>query len=165
VVDPYATDNSFCWMTMAEFKKLRSKDDWRRRFAVWEHWNSDGEYVVYTVPPGAGLPVWRGTTASQQLKYSEVPGHVDDEVVLAGNANERRQAQRVKEGKVKTDDPPEEKYFWTEGGAEQLGIDPKHLQLENISLRQPTGWGYDTSGKVIDLVGVPLLSTNWNNWK
>jgi hypothetical protein len=44
-------------------------------------------------------------------------------VVLAGNTKERRQAQRVKDGRVEADNPPEEKYFWLEGGAEQLGID------------------------------------------
>jgi hypothetical protein len=54
-------------MTKAEFEQLRSKDDWRRRFAVWAHWNSNGEYVTYVVPPGPGLNVWEGVTASQKL--------------------------------------------------------------------------------------------------
>lgn len=39
-------------MTKAEFDKLKSKDDWRRRFAVWANWNSNGEFVTYTVPKG-----------------------------------------------------------------------------------------------------------------
>jgi hypothetical protein len=55
-------------MTEAEFIKLKTKDDWRRRFAVWAHWNSNGEFVTYTVPSGSGLNVWEGITASQQLK-------------------------------------------------------------------------------------------------
>jgi hypothetical protein len=67
IVDPTSKDNSICWMTETEFKKLRSKDDWRRRFAVWAHWNSNGEFVVYTVPPGPGLNVWEGVAASQRL--------------------------------------------------------------------------------------------------
>jgi hypothetical protein len=71
IVDPASKDNSICWMTEAEFKKLKSKDDWRRRFAVWAKWNSNGEFVTYTVPHGTGLNVWAGITASQQLKGSK----------------------------------------------------------------------------------------------
>lgn len=34
VVDPSSGDNNICWMRKAEFDKLTSKSDWRRRFAV-----------------------------------------------------------------------------------------------------------------------------------
>jgi hypothetical protein len=54
-------------MSEAEFRELKSKDDWRRRFAVWAHWNSNGEFVTYTVPPGPGLKAWEGTAASQKM--------------------------------------------------------------------------------------------------
>jgi hypothetical protein len=70
IVDPTSRDNSICWMTETEFKMLKSKDDWRRRFAVWANWNSNGEFVTYIVPPGDGLKVWEGITASQRLKQS-----------------------------------------------------------------------------------------------
>lgn len=70
IVDPSSSDNSICWMSKAEFDKLQSKNDWRRYFAVWKHWNSNGEFVTYTVPPGKPLKVWEGVTASQQLKNS-----------------------------------------------------------------------------------------------
>lgn len=68
VIDPNSFDNSICWMTKAEFDKLKSKDDWRRHFAVWANWNSNGEFVTYTVPPGKPLKVWEGVTASQNLE-------------------------------------------------------------------------------------------------
>lgn len=68
IVDPTSKDNSICWMTETEFRKLKSKDDWRRRFAVWANWNSNGEFITYTVPPGPGLNVWEGVTASQTMK-------------------------------------------------------------------------------------------------
>ena len=71
IVDPTSADNSICWMSEAEFKSLKSKDDWRRRFAVWANWNSNGEFVVYTVPPGSGLNVWEGVTASQKLRGTD----------------------------------------------------------------------------------------------
>lgn len=67
VLDPSSADNSICWMRKAEYEALKSKDDWRRRFAVWKHWNSNGEVVTYTVPPGKTLKVWEGVTASQRL--------------------------------------------------------------------------------------------------
>ena len=68
VVDPSSSDNSICWMREAEFRALKSRDDWRRGFAVWRFWNRNGEYVTYKVPPGGGLRVWEGATASQQLE-------------------------------------------------------------------------------------------------
>jgi hypothetical protein len=68
VLDPKSSDNSICWMTKTEFDKLKTKDDWRRRFAVWANWNSNGEFVTYTVPPGKGLHVWEGVAASQAMK-------------------------------------------------------------------------------------------------
>ncbi|MDR7192640.1 hypothetical protein [Luteimonas terrae] len=70
VVDPgrRSFDNGTFWMTEAEFRKLTSKTEWRRRFAVWANWNGNGEYVTYTVPPGRPLRAWEGQAASQQLK-------------------------------------------------------------------------------------------------
>jgi hypothetical protein len=67
IVDPGSVDNSICWMTKVEFDKLKSKDDWRRHFAVWGSWNKNGEFVTYVVPPGKPLKVWEGVTASQTL--------------------------------------------------------------------------------------------------
>ncbi|MDR7192636.1 hypothetical protein J2W68_001350 [Luteimonas terrae] len=81
IVDPNSADNSICWMTKAEFDKLSSKADWRRRFAVWANWNGNGEYVTYTVPPGRPLRAWDGKVASQQLE----PG---SEYVLEGGARQ-----------------------------------------------------------------------------
>ncbi|MCO4857246.1 hypothetical protein MKD49_12225 [Herbaspirillum sp. WGmk3] len=69
VLDPKSADNSICWMTEEEFQKLQSKADWRKRFAVWASWNSNGEVITYIVPEG-GLKVWEGVVASQKLKNS-----------------------------------------------------------------------------------------------
>ncbi|WP_368545051.1 hypothetical protein [Enterobacter soli] len=65
VLDPSSGDNSICWMRESEFNSLKSKSDWRRRFAVWKSWNENGEYVVYTVPPGKSLKVWEGRAGTQ----------------------------------------------------------------------------------------------------
>ena len=65
IIDPNSSDNSICWMRKAEFEKLTSKSDWRKRFAVWKSWNENGEYVVYTVPQGQPLKVWEGRAATQ----------------------------------------------------------------------------------------------------
>jgi hypothetical protein len=134
VVDPGSFDNSFCWMTKAEFDKLKSKAEWRDKFAVWRNWNGNGEYVTYTVPPGPGLPVWRGATASQQMKDR------------AGNA-------------VKAND--EGDGFWLQGGAEQIVLDPKALDPAHASKRTPTGWGYSEGDIDVSLVGIPTLTNNW----
>ena len=68
VVDPSSGDNSICWMREAEFKTLNSKGQWRRELAVWKHWNENGEYIIYTVPPGQPLKVWEGRAGSQVLE-------------------------------------------------------------------------------------------------
>lgn len=68
VVAPDSFDNSICWMREKEFLAIKDKADWRRRFAVWRHWNRNGEFVTYTVPPGPGLRAWEGEAASQELK-------------------------------------------------------------------------------------------------
>lgn len=72
ILDPSSRDNSICWMRKAEFDKLKSKDDWRRKFAVWTNWNANGEYVTYTVPPGKGLNVWEGTVGTQKHELDEL---------------------------------------------------------------------------------------------
>lgn len=71
IIDPASSDNNICWMRKAEFDKLKSKDEWRRKFAVWTNWNSNGEFVTYTVPPGKGLNVWEGTVGTQKHKIDE----------------------------------------------------------------------------------------------
>ncbi|WP_341523735.1 hypothetical protein AABC73_11835 [Pseudomonas sp. G.S.17] len=70
VVEPgeKSYDNGFFWMREDEFQALNSKSEWRRNFAVWKSWNENGEYLVYTVPPGDSLKVWEGVAASQKLK-------------------------------------------------------------------------------------------------
>jgi hypothetical protein len=134
IVDPKSYDNSICWMTKAEFDTLKSKTDWRDRFAVWKNWNSNGEFITYTVPAGPNLPVWRGKTASQQL---------EDNGVLV-KANDKGDG------------------FWLNGGAEQIVVNPANLSPGNVSKRQPTGWGYSDPGDIeVSLVGVPVLTNNW----
>jgi hypothetical protein len=51
--------------------------------------------------------------------------------------------------------------FWLEGGAEQLVVNPADLQREFVSERKFTGWGYEEGDIEVNLVGVPILQTNW----
>lgn len=45
-----------------------NKAAWRGDYAVKDSWNDNGYYTEYTVPPGDGLKVWRGTTAGQEYR-------------------------------------------------------------------------------------------------
>jgi hypothetical protein len=134
VLDPKSNDNSICWMTKVEFDKLRSKSDWRRRFAVWLNWNANGEYVTYTVPSGGGLPVWRGPAASQMMVDKSGAMILSDK---KGNG------------------------FWLEGGAEQIVVNPADLHKEFASKRKYTPWPAEESDIDVRLVGVPELQSNW----
>lgn len=136
VLDPTSSDNSICWMTKAEFDKLKSKDDWRRRFAVWANWNSNGEFVTYTVPAGKPLKVWEGITGSQVLKDSYAGGA---KAVDAGGG----------------------KKFILEGGARQLVLNPADLEKVHLGKRQATGWGYNAFDESVSLIGVPVLKNSW----
>lgn len=134
VLDPASSDNSICWMSKAEFDKLQSKDDWRRRFAVWANWNNNGEFVTYTVPPGKPLKVWEGVTGTQVLKDAQ------GQVVKAGAGNQM---------------------YVLEGGARQIVLDPADLEKSRLGKRQATGWGYGNFGETPSMVGVPTLANNW----
>jgi len=134
VLDPASGDNSICWMTKAEFDKLKSKDDWRRRFAVWASWNSNGEFVTYTVPKDKPLKVWEGLVGSQVL--NDGTGNV----VSAGAGGKK---------------------FYLEGGAKQIVLDPDDLEKAFLGKRQPTAWGYNNFDESTSMVGVPTLTTRW----
>ncbi|WP_130802876.1 hypothetical protein [Acinetobacter ihumii] len=136
VLDPSSYDNSICWMRESEYKKLKSKADWRRYFAVFASWNHNGEMVKYRVPKG-GLKVWEGPAASQTFKNS------------AGKVEKVNSKGEI---------------FVLEGGGMQIVLDPKDLVRANISKREATPWGYD-SGLIGEartiMVGVPRLEQNW----
>jgi hypothetical protein len=135
VVDPGSWDNSPFWMLEDEFLKLRSKSEWRARFAVWGKWNGNGEYVVYEVPRGPGLQVWRGPVASQNLTDA------------AGRPI-------VSEAGLE---------YCLPGGAEQIVLRPQDLDAAHLSKRMKTGWAYaDTeSDDILRPVGVPALINFW----
>ncbi|MFW2072611.1 hypothetical protein ACG9Y7_04005 [Acinetobacter gerneri] len=65
VVGVNSFDNSICWMRKVDFDKLKSREEWRDKFAVWASWNENGEYLEYTVPKGKKLYGWEGPAASQ----------------------------------------------------------------------------------------------------
>jgi hypothetical protein len=61
-----------CWVSEEVFHKLMNSPDpktaWRKHLAVWPDWNANGQFVMYEVPKGEKLKVWRGETASQVKK-------------------------------------------------------------------------------------------------
>lgn len=85
VIDPKSYDNAICWMLEADFKKLKSRDEWRELYAVKTEWNANGEYITYTVPEGEALKAWQGKAASQEVTVGEkvfyLPGG-NDQIVL-----------------------------------------------------------------------------------
>jgi hypothetical protein len=67
VIDPSNEGAGIFWMTEAEFKAIKNRDEWRSKFAVKPEWNQNGWFVEYEVKAGEKLPVWRGSAASQNL--------------------------------------------------------------------------------------------------
>lgn len=64
ILDEQANPAGAYWATALP----ESKATWRGNYAVKDSWNDNGYYTEYTVPPGDGLKVWRGTTAGQEYR-------------------------------------------------------------------------------------------------
>lgn len=71
VVDPSNEGAGIFWISEAEFKSIKNRADWRRRFAIKPEWNQNGGVVTYELKAGETLEVWRGPAASQELKGTQ----------------------------------------------------------------------------------------------
>lgn len=67
IVDPTSAAGGSFWVDEKTFKSLRDRAEWREKLAVKPEWNQNGSFVVYEVPAGETLQVWKGTAASQKL--------------------------------------------------------------------------------------------------
>lgn len=71
IISPSNAGMSDCWVSEAVFKRINEQGDprswWRKVLAVWPHWNSNGQFVVYDIPAGESLKVWRGPASAQML--------------------------------------------------------------------------------------------------
>jgi hypothetical protein len=94
VVDPSNEGAGIFWMTEAEFKAIKNRDEWRAKFAVKPEWNQNGWFVEYEVRAGETLPVWRGPAASQELKGTNhyLEGGGEQIVFFPGSRDEMVQA-------------------------------------------------------------------------
>jgi hypothetical protein len=90
VVDPSNEGAGIFWMTEAEFKAIKNRDEWREKFAVKPEWNQNGWFVEYEVKAGESLPVWRGSAASQELHGTNyyLEGGGEQIVFFPGNRDE-----------------------------------------------------------------------------
>ena len=52
------------------FIKIKNSPDpkaaWRKYLAVWPDWNANGQFIVYDIPAGQSIKVWRGPASSQK---------------------------------------------------------------------------------------------------
>lgn len=67
IVDPSNEGAGIFWMSEAEFKAIKNRDEWRSKFAVKPEWNQNGWVVEYEIKAGESLNVWRGPAAGQKL--------------------------------------------------------------------------------------------------
>lgn len=71
IVDPSNEAGGVFWVSEAEFKSIKNRDEWRSKFAVKPEWNQNGWFVEYEIKVGESLPVWRGPAAGQELKGTD----------------------------------------------------------------------------------------------
>lgn len=67
IVDPSNEGAGIFWVSEAEFKAIKDRDEWRSKYAIKPEWNQNGWFVEYEINAGENLPVWRGPAASQEL--------------------------------------------------------------------------------------------------
>lgn len=94
IVDPSNEGGGIFWITEAEFKVIKNRDEWRSRFAVKPEWNQNGWLVEYEVKAGETLPVWRGPAASQELSGTKyyLEGGGEQIVFFPGSRDDMVQA-------------------------------------------------------------------------
>ena len=94
IVDPSNEGAGIFWMTEAEYKAIKNRDEWRSKFAVKPEWNQNGWVVEYEVKAGDSLPVWRGPAASQKLEGTNyyLEGGGEQIVFFPGSRDEMVQA-------------------------------------------------------------------------
>lgn len=94
VIDPSNEGAGIFWMTEAEFKAIKNRDEWRSKFAVKPEWNQNGWVVEYEIKTGESLPVWRGPAASQELRGTDhyLEGGGEQIVFFPGSRDEMVQA-------------------------------------------------------------------------
>lgn len=71
IVDPSNEGGGMFWVTEAEFKSIKNRDEWRSKFAVKPEWNQNGWFVEYEIKASEELLVWRGPAASQKLEGTD----------------------------------------------------------------------------------------------
>ncbi|MGJ7915838.1 hypothetical protein ACI48D_10220 [Massilia sp. LXY-6] len=150
VVDPSNEGAGIFWMTEAEYKAIKNRDEWRSRFAVKPEWNQNGWVVEYEVKAGENLPVWRGPAASQELKegtdyYLEGGGEQivffpgsRDEMVQAMPRVDRKTGQTLKDRDGNADRRVEYTDMTGETAPVKLRV---RITEPNIKGPVETGWG------------------------
>ena len=68
VLDPSNEAAGIFWISEADFKAIKNRDEWRSKWGIKPEWNQNGWFIEYEVRVGESLPVWRGPTASQKLE-------------------------------------------------------------------------------------------------
>lgn len=71
IVDPSNEGAGIFWITEAEFKAIKNRDEWRSKYSIKPEWNQNGWVVEYEIKAGETLPVWRGPAASQKLEGTD----------------------------------------------------------------------------------------------
>jgi hypothetical protein len=83
IVDPTNAGGGIFWVDEKTFRSLKTRADWREKLAIKPEWNQNGQYVMYEIPAGESVHVWRGPAASQRLDGT--PYHMEggaDQIVF-----------------------------------------------------------------------------------
>lgn len=150
IVDPTSEGAGIFWMSEKEFKALKSRAEWRDRFAVKPDWNQNGQYVVYELKSDETLNVWRGPLASQSLEGT--PFHLHgggEQIVFFPNKGDDKLRDTMMRGPSQRHNPETGQLDKSRGVrfndvAGEYVDRPLRQQINVRSIRGPfeTGWGF-----------------------
>lgn len=148
IVDPTNASGGIFWVDEKTFRSLKSRDEWREKLAVKPEWNQNGQYVVYEVPAGDMLHVWRGPAASQRVDGT--PYHLEggaDQIVFHPT-QDKFQPTRPRIDPTTGDalpgrGGPDSRVEWTDVTGRKVAAPVRDVPTDpNVKGPFETGWGF-----------------------
>jgi hypothetical protein len=149
IVDPSNEGAGIFWMSEAEYKAIKNRDEWRSRFAVKPEWNQNGWVVEYEVKPYETLNVWRGPAASQELKGTKYYLEGGSEQIVFFPSKRDEMAESMVRMDRKTGQTLKDKDGYDDRRVEYTDVTGEiapaklraHIKDEHIRGPIETGWG------------------------
>lgn len=159
-----------CWVTEDIFVKIKNSPDpkaaWRKYLAVWPDWNANGQFVVYDIPAGQSIKVWRGATSSQTKDTLKgglyLSGGWEQIIFRTGKYDKTLYYPVNNYGRLSLSVPITREVFNKIPAKDKANFQAVRVKIEEPNLHGPydTGWGMTDFDEQLKnaRIGLPNLS-------